>query len=98
MGQTWRNSGQALQQPQLRRPVCEGAAQSLEVGMPGSYLGFGGGDLRAATGDSRRLLLALLRNFVERSPVSLEHSLLDGVFLIPPNDAIRVFRINLHQA
>ena len=47
--------------------------------------------------DSRGLLEALLRDFIERPPVAFESCLLARVFLITPNDAIGVLRIDLHQ-
>ena len=34
VGQMWRNAGQALQEPEFRRPVHQRAAQSLHVRMP----------------------------------------------------------------
>jgi len=38
------------------------------------------------------------RDVVERSAVNFQHDLLPGVLLIPPNNAVGVLRIDLHEA
>src|ERR1051326_2719628 len=84
-----------LQQPQLRRPVCQRAAPSLEVGMPGSYLGFGGGNLRAATSDSRSLLPALLRYLVEAASIAIESRFFSREALPACHDDVDVLGVDL---
>jgi hypothetical protein len=42
--------------------------------MPGPDLGFHGGDLRAAAGDSWGLLMALLGDLIESAPLAVQRT------------------------
>jgi len=64
--------------------------------MAGTNLRFDGCDLAPATSESRRYLLALLGDLVERAPVAFEDRLLTAQCLPPLDRYINVFRIKLY--
>jgi hypothetical protein len=55
-------------------------------------------DLPVAALDSCSLLQTLLRNLVERASVAVKDGRLSRVLLEPPNNAVGVSRIELHEA
>src|SRR5579862_6567570 len=65
--------------------------------MPCPKLILDSSDLPPATLHSCSYLSPFVRDFIERAPVAVEDGLLARVFLPPPNYAIRIPGVDLHQ-
>lgn len=74
------------------------AGQYLQVRIPSADLKFDVCNLPVTASDSRRLLQAMLGDFVKRPPVAVESRLQARVILPPANYTICIPRIDFHQS
>lgn len=87
-----------LQDAEFCMPVRKRKAQPLQIGIACEDLRLDSRDLASASIHSRRCSHAFQRDFIERAALAVEYRLLACVLLVPANNAVSVFRIDLHQS
>jgi hypothetical protein len=86
-----------LQDSKFRPSIGKRQAQALEIGIPREEFGFDDRDLATAAFDSCCLGPPQARDLREGLIGAFEGRVLTRVLFPSPNDAVRVFRVDLHE-